>query len=765
MAKKKSKLKKFLIGMLILFILAVTVLSSQIFLFYIGTFKNLSSTKFDETKLTYVNSEIETYDLNDKLIENSAQTSRQLITNSNLNQYTKDAFISIEDKQFYKHKGINYKRIVKAILNNIKTMSAKEGASTISQQLIKNTHLTNEKTLKRKINELLLTQNLEEKFTKDEILQAYLNVIYFGSGTFGLQQASQKYFSKDATMLSLSESATLAGIIKSPKKYSPINNPNECKKRRNIVLSEMYKDKKISEEEYKNAINENLNLNINSKATGNNTYINAAVSEACEILNISEKDLVLDNYRIYTYLDSETQTKIEEILENKNINPLTEKNDSLGIIIDNSTGGISAYYGKSKFNLQEIKRQPGSALKPILVYTPALEKNIITPSTPILDEKFSIDGYTPSNYKDKYLGWTNVKTSLAKSLNIPSVKILNYLGIENAKNFAKKIGIKLSEKDNGYSIALGGLTDGITPLELANSYQTVANLGKYKKATFIRKIVNKYGRIVYENDAYYKTIIREDTAYLLTTMLKEAVNSGTSKKLSDLPFEIAAKTGTVGDEGQKNTDVWNLSYSPDHTVCIWLGNTDENKENNISQNITGASYPTQIAKEIYKNLEPKTKKFKMPESVVVLPISEIDLQKNNLMLADENTPERYKIYEYFSKYNIPKEKSTLFTEIPNFQVETKNNTENTVTISFVPEKYYHYNIIIKAKNDETILATYSNKKDKISFTTKIPTDTICEFFVVAKTDNKPYQTLQTWQYKKSDSHKYYISSISESHIL
>lgn len=758
MKQKSLTFKKTLIKIAIIIVTLLIVIIFLFSLFYFGCFSNFSKVKFDADKLKFASAEIETFDKNDNLIQGPTNT-RNLVKLNELNQYTIDSFITIEDKDFYSHKGINYKRILKATLNNIKSHSFKEGASTISQQLIKNTHLTNEKTLKRKLNELLLTQKLEKNFTKDEILQAYLNVIYFGSSTFGLEEASQKYYSKSAKDLTISESATLAGLIKSPKKYSPIINPVNAINRRNLVLTQLYKNKKISSEDFNIAINEDLNLKINPNATNTNTYYTAAIEEACEILNITEKDLILDNYKVYTYLDEKTQENLYSAINDKTLNPKTNINDSLGIIIENKTGGITGYYGKSKFNLREIKRQPGSAIKPILVYAPALDTNVITPATPILDEKFTIDDYTPTNYKDKYYGWISAKTALAKSLNVPAVKILSYVGIDKAKEYCKNFGIELSSEDTGYSLALGGLTNGITPLQLANSYQTIANFGKFKKATFIRKIVNKYGRTVYENTEYSKKVLREDTSYLLTKMLTETVSNGTSKKLSDLAFETAAKTGTVGDKHQKNTDIWNLSYNSDQTVCIWLGNTSQNKENNFEENETGANYPTNIAKEIYKISKPSHKNFTKPDSVVEKNISTIDLNNNVLKLSNKNTPDRFKKIEIFSIYNQPKEETDLFKKSinDNFCIVGACIDNTKTSITFTPKSYYFYDIIRKQNNTLYILASYSNKSGNITYVDDAtPTNTICEYFVVEKFSDKEFSLLNEDEYNKSNIFKTYI---------
>ena len=489
--KKHNKFKKFLLFNF-MFVLYISILFFT--LFNLNLLNKFSSVSLDKNKLNFSSSVVKVFDNYNKQIKPSLIENKNVVFEE-IPKNVINAFISIEDKNFYSHKGINFKRILKAMIKNISSKSLAEGASTISQQLIKNTHLTNKKTFKRKIDEILLAKEMEKTLTKNEILTAYLNAIYFGANTFGINSASQRYFSKNVSELNLEESATLAGIIKSPKKYSPIMQKENCLKRRNVVLREMFKDGKITKNEYENAIKTDLNLNINSNFLGNNNYYSCAVNEALKILKLSEKDLILNDYKIYTYQDEKTQNILEnEINKTNNISKdiCNQTNiDSLGILIDNKSGGITGYFGKSDFSLLNIFRQPGSVFKPIISYAPALEYNLINPLTQILDEKYTCGDYNPKNYKDKYYGYVSAKDALAKSLNIPSVKILESVGIERAKKFISNFNINLNNKDDNLSIALGGLTNGLKILDIANCYQVFANNGKYIKASFVKEIRNR----------------------------------------------------------------------------------------------------------------------------------------------------------------------------------------------------------------------------------------------------------------------------------
>ena len=253
--------------------------------------------------LTNLNSQVEIFDTNNNQLSYTSTSGQTAVSLKDLPDYVKNAFIAIEDKNFYNHKGLNFKRIIMATFNNILSGYTKEGGSTISQQLIKNVHLTNDKTLKRKIQEAFLTSKLEEQYTKDEIMQTYLNVIYFGHSIIGVENAAQVYFNKKAKDLTIAQSAILAGIIKSPSYYSPITNHKACLERRNVVLSEMLKENYITENEYKSALKENLSVSNDFSFVNNNSFYEQTIKEAQDVLNLSEKDVALSNYKIYTYFN------------------------------------------------------------------------------------------------------------------------------------------------------------------------------------------------------------------------------------------------------------------------------------------------------------------------------------------------------------------------------------------------------------------------------------------------------------------------------
>ena len=697
-------MKKFLKWFFI--VLTILVFAGLIALcFYIGSiYTSASKISIDSAKLSAPFTTIEIFDSNNKPLKEDNMVNENFAEISSLSQNTINAFVSIEDKDFFKHHGVNYKRIVKAMLNNLKAGKFKEGASTITQQLIKNSHLTSEKTFERKITEIALSKKLEKQFSKDEILQQYLNIIYFGNNCYGIENAAQYYFSCPASQLSLAQSALLAGMIKSPSKYSPIKNPEKAIQRRNLVLSEMEKDGKISAQEAMLEKSKELQLKIvNKRKNKLNSYSQAAIDEAEELLHLPAQQIALQGYKIYTYQNEKLQNNLEEAL-------LKSKPSSnyAGIVIDNKKHSIVAYNGEGDYKILECKRQPGSCIKPLLVYAPALNEDIIYPCTQILDEKTEIAGFSPKNVGNTYHGYISARESLSKSVNIPAVKILSYVGIEKAKRYAQELGIEFDPKDEGYCLALGGMTYGLNIAQLAGGYTTFANKGLYSPPRFVSFIADKNGKIVYVHHAKEKQVLREDSCYLLTDMLKTCTKSGTGKRLSSLNMPLASKTGTVGKSSSKqNLDAWNITYSPHLTCGVWLGNLD-----NSPIDYTGGNQPTEIVKNFFVSNK-SFEDFEKPSSIVERQIDTTELEENHrIVLANKFIPEKYTKNELFSIFNLPKNTSKKFTEAPApvFNCQVENDQAELV---FNANEYITYQIF----DENGLIKEISNKtgEQKLSF--------------------------------------------------
>ena len=547
------------------------------------------------------------------------------------------AFVDTEDKRFFSHNGFDGKRIIKAAYNNFRAHSFKQGASTISQQLIKNTHLSQEKTLKRKLQEWKLTRTLERKYSKEEILEKYLNVIYFGHNCFGIEAASRFYFDKSASELDLADSAILAGLVKSPNNYSPFKNPENCQKRKTSVLNAMLQNGSISKQEKETALKKPLPVPVEGKNRFD--YVHAVFDELTALAD-SHGFTVGGKLEIYTYADQKLQAYLEALAVSH------QDSDKTMAVLDTQSGGFKGYVS----SLGNKRRLPGSLLKPLLVYAPALEENLISPATPILDEKINYNGYAPRNYDGKFHGYVSARESLSKSLNVPAVKLLESIGVEKACEYLEKLALPVGKEEHSLALALGGMEHGFTMTDLLSAFSTFPNGGNFSRGRFIEKI-HIDGKEVYTCTSENQKVFSEDTSYLLTDMLKTAAQSGTAKKLRSLPFEIAAKTGTVGTE-KGNTDAYALSYTTRDVVGVWLGNAD-----NSYIQATGGGLPCNYLFSIneylhgaYQSAGKTVESFPIPDSVVRVALDKENYYDTHTILrADELAPIEYTFSELFKK--------------------------------------------------------------------------------------------------------------------
>ena len=688
-----------------------------------------SEVRFNSDMLLEINARTLIYDKDNKPLTPTSASGNPRINFGELPEHVKHAFIAIEDKDFYRHKGLSIKRILAAGLKNFSSGYSKEGASTISQQLIKNTHLTSEKTFDRKIKEAYLTLKLENRFTKDEILETYLNAIYFGNSAYGLEQATKVFFSKPASKLTIAESATLAGVIKSPRIYSPIYNQENCLKRRNLVLQQMQRAGYINDSEYQNAKETRLSIDLDEDAVlaANQAYLRASIDETARVLNLSERDIAAGRFRIYTHLSNDQQTQVAKA---QNI-----ANNDCVIVLLNEDGNICALAGDNHLDLANLKRPGGSIVKPFLVYAPALEVGLISPATAILDEPVNYAGYSPRNINGKYSGWTTIRKSLANSTNIPAIKTLEYVGVDKAKAFASKLGLEFDPDDTHLALALGGMKYGVNPIAVAGAYASFSHSGTYKQPSIVRRVENSFGQVVYEAKEQGRKVFGSDTAYLVTDMLRDSVESGTAKRLKDLEIDIASKTGTAGTAtDDTNTDAWNVSYTTKHTLCVWIGNSSGNSAKNLKSNENGGTTATSIAKQvlggIYNNKKPP--KFSKPESVVELELNRIDLENQRIRLASPHTLDRYKTKELFSKRFAPVEISNTLSEIASPILNGKA-TAGGATLSFKADTNLEYNLFLVGENEDKIVKTFKNKTGDVNFDySEVATSDELSFYLVAR---------------------------------
>lgn len=588
-----------------------------------------------------------------------------------------NAYVAIEDKNFYKHHGINVKRTVGAIGNYIiHRGSSSYGGSTITQQLVKNVTGENESSITRKMTEWDRAVKTEMVLSKDEIMQTYLNIIYVGPNVYGVEMGSRYYFDKSVTDLDLAECAYLAGLNHSPNSYNPFgekDNSEKIKSRSKLVLKVMLEENYINNEEYEKAVQEiDAGLRFKKgdvKPKGDNVYsymVDATISEAISDLEKSKKMstsfatnyLYYSGLKIYSTQNSDIQKDIEEEFEKSKYRVKSEKYDNTTsqaamIVMDHKTGqvmGCAGGLGEKKmsrgFNrATQALRQTGSAIKPIAVLGPALEEKIITPLTVYDDTRTTFStGYNPTDCENE-LGPITVRRAVESSQNIPFVKIMEQLTPQKAIKYMQNEGITtLTDADCDLPLALGGLQKGTTPLEMAAAYATIANGGKYIEPIFYTKIENNNGKVVLKNKQKSKKVYSEDTTYVLKNLLTQPVKgeNGTAKTCKIDGFEVAAKTGTTND----NYDKWLCGFTKYYTAVTWFG-FDVNETIKEGADSMANQIWANVMKDVHENLiKADFEKNKNVQEVVVC--------KDSGKRATGGCRNTY--VEYFRKGTVPNEK-------------------------------------------------------------------------------------------------------------
>lgn len=491
----------------------------------------------------------------------------------------KDAVIAIEDARFYEHGPVDLKGMARAALKNLAAFKIKEGGSTITQQLAKTLFLTPERTLGRKLRELKFASELEARYSKDKILEMYLNVVYFGHGAYGIEAAARTYFSKKASELTLEEAALLAGLIRSPARYSPLLHPKQAKERRNVVLKRMAELRLISRSQAKAASRTPLKINPFFPTKG---IAPSFVDDLRQELEgrYSPEMLKRGGLKIYTTLSLPMQKAaalalkagLKRIERGKSSPPL----EGALFALDPRTGEIKAMvggadYGRSQFNRAvQMRRQPGSAFKPF-VYAVALEQGF-TPADLLLDEPVSYPiglgrrdaPWAPENFDRTFRGPVTLRHALEESINVPTVRLIEAVGVDPVIELARRMGIR-SELRREYALALG--VSELTLFELVSAYGAFANQGMRAAPFAIRKVIGPHGETLEERAPVATRVLREEVAYTITSILQGAVERGTAKQARALERPVAAKTGTSQDAH----DLWFIGYTPSLVAGLWIG--------------------------------------------------------------------------------------------------------------------------------------------------------------------------------------------------
>jgi penicillin-binding protein 2A len=563
------------------------------------------------------------YDQNGEVASKISAHKNEAVPIEQVPDHLKNAVVAIEDHRFYEHNGIDLIGIIRAFFRNFKAGEVIEGGSTITQQLTKNALLSPEKTYKRKIEELFLAREIEKEYTKEEILEMYLNEIYFGEGAWGIKNAALKYFGKEVKDLTVSESALLAGLIKAPSAINPYADYDKAIERRNVVLKQMRKYEMISAAEYEKAVNEKLVLNNKGGDPFRGKYpyyVDHVMEEAIQDYGLTQDELLTGGYHIYTELDPDMQSAIENVYENDELFPEGTHDQivqSGAVLLDPHTGAIRALVGGRGehvfrgFNrATQLKAQPGSTMKPLAVYTPALEEGW-EPDDQLKDEKMSFGDYEPSNYNHQYKGMVPMYEAVKDSLNVPAVWLLNEIGIEKGMNAVERFGIPLEKGDRNLGLALGGLEKGVSPLMMAEAFSVFPNEGERIEAHAITEIVDKDGNTVAKWKEKKAEVTTKAVSDKMTTMLLGVVEHGTGKGAQIPGREVAGKTGSTqvpidGIDGVK--DQWFVGYTPELVGAVWVGydKTDENHFLTTTSSEGAALIFKEIMEEALKKTEPSS---------------------------------------------------------------------------------------------------------------------------------------------------------------
>lgn len=549
--------------------------------------------------------------------------------------YIKQAIVATEDKRFYKHKGIDFRGIMRAVVAIVKEGEVTQGGSTITQQLARTIYLSNERTWERKVEEMYIAAELEQKYTKDQILEFYINNVYFGDGYYGIQAAAEGYFGIDISHLSLSQMIYLCAIPNNPTLYNPRKNPSNTIERRNRILKTMLDEKIISEDSYNTAITEDIKvLEKDTEETINNyaeSYTYYCAARALMEMEGFEFEYTFDNegqrvkyqsdynalysecydrlfsggYRIYTSINPGQQEALQKAVDD-NLASFGEMNEDgvyelqgSAVCIDNKTGMVTAIVGGRSQEMSGLTlnrayqsfRQPGSSIKPLIVYTPALERGY-TPDTVVVDEP--IDG-GPVNGDGSYAGNMTLRNAVAYSKNTIAWKIFDELTPQVGIEYLENMGfVKLESSDKRLPASIGGFTNGVSALEMAKGYATIVNNGGYRNPSCVTKITDASGEVLYQADQTEQVIYQENACRQMTDMLQSVIDYGTGRgyKLGNMP--CAGKTGTTND----NKDGWFVGYTPYYTTSVWVG-YDIPK---TVEGLGGGTYPGRIWYQYMQNI-------------------------------------------------------------------------------------------------------------------------------------------------------------------
>lgn len=667
-----------------------------------------------------------------------------------MSKYLPKAFMAIEDERFEEHFGVDVKRTGAATINWITTGNSDFGGSTITQQLIKKVTNDQGRSWQRKVREIVRAIQLEQKMSKNQIIELYMNIIFLGENSYGVETAAHTYFNKTAAELTIAECAMIGGLAQAPSSVNPFSNYEKAKARQELVLTKMHELGYITTEEYNTAMAEELVVNKGTSKTGSsNSYfvdavVNAVIEDIHEQYGVDKGEaqrMVYSNgYSIYTTVDPKIQSDIESVYKDQSYFKLKNGTydpeiQSAMVIIDYKKGNVVGMVGGAgEKTLQrglnratQTKRPPGSTMKPLGVYGPALEAGVITAASTFdeVSTTFKIAGskdWTPGN-NGKYRGLTSVRTAIKVSSNVVAAKVFNEIGASASRNFLLKLGVtSLTSSDVGAaSLALGGLTVGLSPYEHAAAYGTFANGGIYMEPKVYTKVVDREGSAVLEKISDVRSVMSKQNAYLLTNMLQSVVSSGTGTEAALKNMKVAGKTGTTNE----SKDRWFAGYTPYYVASVWVG-YDEQKNVSMSGNPAAKLWKAVMSK-VHEGLE--NKDFEKPSGIV-----SVEVCKDSGMIPTELCKKDSRgsrvASEYFTKGTEPVDECTMHVEVQvcpdtlmlmNPTCHTKTSAINVVRLNktyeavpnpkpedydfIIPTEYCAFHEALKDENGNWIINT------------------------------------------------------------
>lgn len=629
--KRGSLLKKVLLGCLILAVISIGIVGVTLGAMIIDTPKLVPSKLADPLSTKF-------YDNNGNLLYEYGKEKRTKITYSQVPKTLEHAFIATEDTRFYQHHGVDIKGTLRAIFENLTGHFGSQGGSTITQQVIKNSFLSPQKTIKRKVQEWDLAYQLEQKYSKHDILMMYLNKIYLGDGAYGVATAAKTYYGIDAkhlNELTLPEEAMLAGLPQSPSNYDPTKPEHKkaATERRNIVLSSMYKQGYITKKQMMDAmkvpVTEGLVPKSDQQGMPYEAFLDAAVKEVKR--KLKNVDISTDGLSIYTTLDSKAQDYADKMMNTNTIISYPDaKLQAAFVFLNTKTGEVRAIgSGRNDYKAQflgnnfavDIKRQPGSSFKPIFDYGPAIENLKWSTAHLLNDQETTYSTHQSiSNWDHQYHGMLTIRSALKNSYNIPALLTMRKVGMDKSKNFAEKLGITFKNDKVYESYSIGSNT--VSPLSMAGAYSAFGNNGVYNTPHFVQKVVFPNGKVV-NFTPKPKRVMHDYTAYMVTDMLRTVVNSGTGTSANVSGLDVAGKTGTTnfddktraryGYPSLATNDSWFAGYTPQYTMTVWTGYAQNGQGNYMSGNTTKISQL--MFKAMMEAFGTDTSNFELPNSV------------------------------------------------------------------------------------------------------------------------------------------------------